>query len=95
MADFRTIVNVAALAAFSDAGAEVVFGFEADSQLIINQSTIDVEISWDGQNVHKVLRPNEPDVATSWDHHKRTRVYVRRGAVPPGVANVEIIAATK
>ena len=97
VADFRQVVNVQTFAAFTDAGARIDFGFESTSQAAINQSnTTQVEVSFDGQNVHKVLRPNEPDEGVSWDRHKRNRVFLRRvGADPGAPVNVEVLAHTE
>lgn len=79
MSDFYDRRDVSSLSSFTDAAALFDFKFEADEQLIYNDSNKSaVEISFDGQAVHGRLEPYGPSKTISWSGHLRKRAYVRK-----------------
>lgn len=95
MPDFYQSVDVQAANAFTDATALVSFGFEATSQVLLNNSDIPVELSFDGENVHAVLRATGPSATIAWNDHLRKRMYLRRAAAGAGAKLVDVIAHTR
>ena len=94
MPDFGVTRDMAAVVAFTDADAEFDFGFGASFQVIINESTVVLELSWDKENVHGTLNPAATTVLT-FDDHLRRKVYVRRQGVGGGPHNAQVVAGTR
>ncbi len=82
------------VSAFTDPRAVFEFGFEAPAQTIINESNVEMDISWDGINVHVRLLPGILEVVSFTDH-LRPRVFIRRITGAAGVRLVQVIAATR
>lgn len=85
--DFQAEVTYSALAVFT----ETSFGGEADVQaLTILSGDAILEVSWNGTDVHKVMRPGEIDAAASWSDHPRSSVWLKKRSGVAGV--VEVVA---
>jgi hypothetical protein len=95
MADFAARRDMAAVVAFTDALAVFEFEFEADAQVIINESNAVMELSWDGQNVHATLVNNQPSSVISYADHVRKKLWIRRVAGGGGAKFVQVIASTR
>jgi hypothetical protein len=94
MPDFGERRDMTGVATFADPDALFEFGFEAPAQTIINESNVEMEISWDGKTVHAILTPGVLEVVAFTDH-LRPRVFIRRVTGALGTRNVQVLAATR
>jgi hypothetical protein len=94
MADFQARRDMTGITAFTDAGSEFVFDFEATGQTVSNESASVMELSWDGTNVHGRLDPGTPSAVISYPNHSRKSVFVRIVGGGSG-DSVQVIAQTR
>lgn len=100
MADFYDRRDLSAVTDFADPLAKFPFQFEADEQLVHNDSpptsVIAIEVSFDGEHVHGRCQSNGPSKVVSWSGHLRKGLWVRRVAGgPPTGCMVEVMATTR
>lgn len=100
MSDYYDRRDLSLVTDFSDPLAKFPFDFESDEQLVHNDSpptsTITVEVSFDGQNVHGRLQSNGPSKVVNWSGHHRKCIWVRRVAGGPASGcMVEVMATTR
>jgi hypothetical protein len=81
-----------AATAFTHADALFEFGFTSDAQRIVNESAIDMELSWDGQNVQAIIPATSREEYT---FHGRSKAFVRRTGAGGGPHNVQVVAWTR
>lgn len=95
MADYSDRRDISAVASFGDSNSLFQFGFEADAQVIINESPNDMYLSWDGVNIHARLRGMQPSSVLSYADHVREKVWVRPVVVGGGAKIVQVLASTR
>lgn len=66
-----------------------------DQQTIFNGSALSVDVSFDGATKHAILATSGPTQAMTWDHHKRSQLWLRRTDLGAGggAQLVDVLAA--
>jgi hypothetical protein len=96
MAEFYDRRDMQSITTFTDTNSLFDFKFEAAEQLVINESNVALEVSFDGQNVHARLPSSGPASAINWSMHFRKKLYVRRASGVAGSPKfVQVIANTR
>jgi hypothetical protein len=96
MSDFYERRDVSAVAAFTDTGAIFSLGFESTQQQVYNNSNIELDISFDGVNIHGHLLATGITQGLKWDNHQRAKVWVKPTlGAGAGPKYVEVMASTR
>lgn len=97
MSDYFDRRDIQGVASFNDPASLFDFKFEAPQQVVYNESTVAIELSWDGIFVHARLAPTGPSSVIAWSDHSRSKCYIRRqdGAVGGGTKMVTVLASTR
>jgi hypothetical protein len=96
VSDYFNRRDIQGVSSFDDPNALFDFKFEAPQQVIQNESTVAIELSWDGIFVHARLPPTGPSSVIAWSDHSRAKCYIRReSGVGGGAKMVTVMAATR
>lgn len=97
MSDFFGRRDIQGVSSFNDPNSLFDFKFEAPQQVVYNESTVAIELSWDGIFVHARLAPTGPSSVIAWSDHTRAKCYIRRegGGTGGGAKMVTVMASTR